>query len=89
MSFLARSSPLAGGKTISSVEFGGCALKCISLCEFYYDLLLHIPSPSGILCLVRLFCRDSRLESYDREWMCEYAAHFFFGLTGYRMEDCL
>lgn len=64
-------------------------MTCISLCEFYYDALLHIPTPSGILRLVRLFRRDSRLESYDREWLCEYAAHFFSGLTGYDMEDCL
>ena len=64
-------------------------MKCISLCEFYYDALLHIPTPSGILRLVRLFRYDSRLESYDREWLCEYAAYFFLGLTGYDMEDCL
>lgn len=64
-------------------------MKCISLCEFYYDALLHIPSPSGILRLVRLFRRDSRLESYDCEWLCEYAARFFCDLTGYDMEDCL
>ena len=64
-------------------------MKCISLCEFYYDALLHIPTPSGILRLVRLFRCDSRLESYDRVWLCEYASHFFSGLTGYDMEDCL
>lgn len=64
-------------------------MKCISLCEFYYDLLLHIPTPSGILRLVRLFRLDSRLDSYDREWLCDYAANFFFDLTGYDLEDCL
>nr|DAU74843.1 MAG TPA: hypothetical protein [Inoviridae sp.] len=50
---------------------------------------MHIPSPSGILRLACLFRRDSRLESYDREWLCEYAAYFFRDLTGYDMEDCL
>lgn len=64
-------------------------MKCISLCEFYYDALLHIPTPSGILRLVRLFRCDSRLGSYDCEWLCDYAAKFFFELTGYDMEDCL
>ncbi len=64
-------------------------MKCISLCEFYYDVLLHIPAPSGILRLFRLFRCDSRLDSYDCEWLCDYAAYFFFELTGYDMEDCL
>lgn len=64
-------------------------MTCISLCEFYYDALLHIPTSSGILRLVRLFRCDSRLESYDCEWLCEYAARFFLGLTGYDMGDCL
>ena len=86
MSFLSFSSPLVGGKTISSVE---SAVTCISLCEFYYDALLHVPTPSGILRLARLFRRDYRLSSYDREWLCDYAVIFFFELTGYNMEDCL
>lgn len=64
-------------------------MKCITLCEFYYDALLHIPSPSGILLLARLFRSDSRLNSYDCEWLFEYAAYFFRDLTGYAMEDCL
>lgn len=64
-------------------------MKCISLCEFYYDALLHIPSPSCILSLARLFRCDSRLNSYDRDWLFEYAALFFLDLTGYAMEDCL
>lgn len=64
-------------------------MKCISLCEFYYDILFHIPTPSGILRLARLFRSDSRLEPYDREWLFDYAAEFFFVLTGYDMEDCL
>lgn len=64
-------------------------MKCISLCEFYYDALLHIPTPSGILRLVCLFRCDSLLDSYDCEWLCDYAAVFFFELTGYHMEDCL
>lgn len=42
MSSLSRSSPLVGGKTISSAE-----------------------------------------------WLCDYAADFFFELTGYNMEDFL
>ncbi len=64
-------------------------MTCISLCEFYYDALLHIPTPSGILRLVRLFRRDSRLESYDREWLCECSSYFFRDLTGCDMEDCI
>lgn len=64
-------------------------MKCITLCEFYYDALLHIPRPSGILLLARLFRSDSRLNSYDREWLTEYAAYFFRDLTGYDMEVCL
>lgn len=61
-------------------------MNCISLCEFYYDALLHIPSPAGILRLARLFRCDFRLNSYDREWLFEYAVHFFRDLTGYDME---
>lgn len=64
-------------------------MRCISLCEFYYDALLHIPSPSGILRLARLFRCDSRLNSYDCDWLFEYAAFFFLDLTGYDMEDFL
>lgn len=86
MSFLYRSSPLEGGRTILSAESN---MMCISLCEFYYDVLLHIPRPSGILHLARLFRSDSRLNSYEREWLFEYAAYFFRDLTGYDMEDCL
>ena len=86
MTFLHRSSPLEGGKTIL---FGESNMKCISLCEFYYDVLLHIPRPSGILRLARLFRCDFRLNSYDREWLFEYAAYFFRDLTGYDMVDCL
>lgn len=86
MSFLYRSSPLEGGRTILSAESN---MMCISLCEFFYDVLLHIPRPSGILCLARLFRSDSRLNSYDREWLFEYAAYFFRDLTGYDMEDFL
>lgn len=74
MSFLPRSSPLAGGKSLS---------------KFFYDALLNVRTPSGILSLVRLICRDSRLDSYDREWLCDYASCFFYDLTGYHMEDCL
>lgn len=86
MSFLYRSSPLEGGRTILSAESN---MMCISLCEFYYDALLHIPRPSVILRLARLFRSDSRLNSYDREWLFEYAAYFFRDLTGVEMEDCL
>lgn len=64
-------------------------MKCISLCEFYYDVLLHISRPSGILRLARLFRSDLRLNSYDCVWLFEYAAYFFRDLTGYDMEECL
>lgn len=64
-------------------------MKCISLSKFFYDALLHVPTPSGILSLVRCIRRDSRLDSYDCEWLCDYAADFFFELTGYDMEDFL
>lgn len=86
MSFLYRSSPLEGGR---SNLFAESNMMCISLCEFYYDALLHISCPSGILRLARLFRSDSRLNSYDREWLFEYAAYFFRDLTGYDMEECL
>lgn len=86
MSFLYRSSPLEGGRTILSAE---CNIKCISLCEFYYDVLLHIPCPSGILRLARLFRCDFRLNSYDCAWLLDYAAYFFRVLTGYDMGDAL
>lgn len=86
MTFLHRSSPLEGGKTILFAESN---MRCILLCEFFYDVLLHIPCPSGILRLARLFRCDFRLNSYDREWLYEYAAYFFRDLTGYDMEDCL
>lgn len=64
-------------------------MKCISLSKFFYDALLYVPTPSGILSLVCLIRRDSRLDSYDREWLCDYASEFFFELTGYDMEDFL
>lgn len=64
-------------------------MNCISLIDLYYDALLHVSTPSGILSLVRLIRRDSRLDFYDREWLCDYAADFFFEMTGYDMEDCL
>lgn len=64
-------------------------MKCISLSKFFYDALLYVPTPSGILSLVSLIRSDSRLDPYDREWLCDYAADFFFELTGYDMEDCL
>lgn len=64
-------------------------MKCISLSKFFYDALLNVPTPSGILSLVRLIRCDSRLDSYDCEWLCDYASDFFFELTGYHMEDCL
>lgn len=61
-------------------------MTCISLCKFFYDALLNVPTPSGILFLVRLILSDSRLDSYDCEWLCDYASVFFFELTGYDME---
>lgn len=64
-------------------------MNCISLIELYYDALLHVSTPSGILSLVRLIRRDSRLDSYDREWLCDYASDFFSELTGYDMEAFL
>lgn len=64
-------------------------MNCISLIDLYYDALLRVSTPSGILSLVRLIRRDSRLDLYDREWLCDYAADFFFELTGYDMESCL
>ena len=64
-------------------------MKCISLSMFFYDVLLYVRAPSGILRLVRLFRCDSRLDPYDSEWLCDYAAEFFFDLTGYDMEDFL
>lgn len=86
MSFLHRSSPREGGKTNL---FSESNMNCISLCQFYYDALLHIPCPSGILLLVRLFRCDFRLNAYDREWLYDYAAYFFRDLTGNEMEVCL
>lgn len=64
-------------------------MKCISLSKFFYDALLYVRTPSGILRLVRLFRCDSRLDPYDSEWLFDYAADFFFELTGYHMEDFL
>lgn len=57
--------------------------------EFYYDALLHAPYPSGILYLARHIRKDLCLDSYDREWLYEYAGYFFRDLTGYDMEDCI
>lgn len=64
-------------------------MNCISLTDLYYDALLHVSTPSGILSLVRLIRRDSRLDLYDREWLCDYASDFFSEMTGYDMEACL
>lgn len=86
MSFLYRSSPFEGGRTNLFAESN---MMCISLCDFYYDALLHISWPSGILRLARLFRCDIRLNSYDREWLYDYASYFFHDLTGNDMGDCL
>lgn len=64
-------------------------MNYISHIELYYDALLHVSTPSGILSLVRLIRHDSRLDSYDREWLSDYASDFFSDLTGCDMESCL
>lgn len=82
MTFLYRSSPLAGGKIISSAESKKRLL-------FYVSALSSASYVESIVYLARHIRSDSNLLPADRECLFEYAAYFFRDLTGYDMEDCL
>lgn len=82
MSFLSRSSPLVGGKTILSAESK-------EHYKFFLSALRNASYVLGIVSLARYIRSDSNLLPADREWLFDYAAYFFFELTGYDMEDFL
>lgn len=82
MSFLFRSSPLAGGKTISSAESK----------EHYKCYLLALRNASyvqGIVCLARYLRSDSNLLPVDRDWLMGYVQSLCAEISGKDLEDVL
>lgn len=62
MSFLSRSSPFVGGKTISSAESK-------EHYNFYLSVLRNASYVQGIVCIARYIRSDSNLLPADREWL--------------------
>lgn len=82
MSSLYRSSPLEGGKTISSAE----AKKCYS---FYVSALRNASYLKGIVYLARYIRSDSNLLPADRELLMGYAQSLCAEISGLELEDFL
>lgn len=82
MSILKRSSPLAGGKTISSAE-------STEHYKFYLSALRNASYVEGIVCLARYIRSDSNLLPADREWLMGYAQSICAEISGKDLEDVL
>lgn len=82
MSFLYRSSPLEGGKTISYAE----AKKCYS---FYLSGLRDASYLKGIVYLARYIRSDSNLLPADRELLMGYVESLCAEISGLDLEDVL
>lgn len=82
MSFLSRSSPLAGGKTILSAE----SMKHY---KFYLSALRNASYVQGIVCIARYIRSDSNLLPADREWLMGYAQSLCAEISGKDLEDVL
>lgn len=82
MSFLSRSSPLAGVKTISSAE-------SMEHYKFYLSALRNASYVQGIVCIARYIRSDLDLLPADREWLMGYAQSLCAEISGKDMEDVL
>lgn len=82
MSFLYRSSPLAGGKTISPAESK-------EHYKFYLSALRNASYVQGIVVLARYIRSDSNLLPADREWLMGYAQSLCAEISGKDLEDVL
>ena len=82
MSFLIRSSPLAGGKPISSAESK-------EHYTFYLTALRNASYVQGIICIARYIRSDSNLLPADREWLMGYAQSLCAEISGKDLEDVL
>lgn len=82
MSFLSRSSPLAGGKTILSAE----SMKHY---KFYLSALRNASYVQGLVCIARYIRLDPRLLRADRDWLMGYAQSLCAEISGRDLEDVL
>lgn len=82
MSFLSRSSPFEGGKTISLAESK-------ERYRFYVSALRNASYVQGIACLARYILLDSNLLPEDREWLMGYAQSLCAQISGKDLEDVL
>lgn len=82
MSFISRSSPYAGGKTISSAESK-------EHYEFYLSALRNASYVQCIVCLARYIRSDSNLLPADRDWLMGYAQSLCAEISGKDLEDVL
>lgn len=82
MSFLPRSSPLAGGKTCSSAE-------SMEHYKFYLSALRNASYVQGIVCIARYIRSDSNLLPADRDWLMGYAQSLCAEISGKDLEDVL
>lgn len=82
MSFLSRSSPLVGGKTIASAESKEHYM-------FYLSALRNASYVQGIVCLARYIRSDSNLLPADRDWLMGYAQSLCAEISGKDLEDVL
>lgn len=82
MSFLSRSPPLAGGKTILSAESK-------EHYKFYLSSLRNASYVQGIVCLARYIRSDFNLLPADRECFMGYAQSLCAEISGKDLEDVL
>lgn len=82
MTFLYRSSPLAGGKTISSAD----SKKRYT---FYVSALSNASYLKGIVYLARHIRSDFNLLPADRELLISYAQSLCAEISGEDLEDVL
>lgn len=82
MSLLPRSSPLAGGKIISSAE-------SMEHYKFYLSALRNASYVQGIVCIARYIRSDFNLLPADREWLMGYAQSLCAEISGKDLEDVL
>lgn len=82
MSFLCRSSPLAGGKTIPSAESK-------EHYKFYLTALRNASYVQGIVYLARYIRSDSNLLPADRALLMCYAQSLCAEISGKDLEDVL
>jgi hypothetical protein len=82
MTFLYRSSPLAGGKTILSADSKERYTS-------YVSALSNASYVKGIVYLARHIRSDSILLPAEREWLMSYAQSLCAEISGEDLEDVL